>query len=151
MEECRCFIMGHKDADNSIKDELTAQIERHITEFGVTEFLVGNHGAFDRIAAAALSRVKERYPEIRATLLLAYLPGQGKIELPDGFDESLFPSGLESVPRRFAIPRANQYTVSICRYMIAYAWQPGSNTLKMAETARRKGLEVTYLGQGSYR
>lgn len=142
----RCFLMGHRDADSRLKAELSAEIERHITELGVTEFLVGNHGAFDRLAAAVLGETKQRHPDVMMTLLLAYLPAKGQVELPDGFDGSLYPPNMESTPRKYAIVRANQYALSVCRYMIAYAWQPGSNTLRMAETAQRKGVAVSYIG-----
>lgn len=141
----RCFLMGHRDADSSLKAELSVEIERHITEMGVTEFLVGNHGAFDRLAAAALGEAKQRHPEVAMTLLLAYLPAKGQIELPVGFDGSVYPPNIESTPRRYAIVKVNQYAVSICQHMIAYAWQPGSNTLRMAESAQRKGVSVHYL------
>lgn len=143
----RCFLMGHRDADHGLKDKLAAEIERHITELGVTEFLVGNHGAFDRLAAAALGEAKQRHPVVTMTLLLAYLPDRGQVKLPAGFDGSLYPPNMESTPRRYAIVRANQYALSTSQYMIAYAWQSGSNTLKMAETAQRKGLAVSYIGR----
>lgn len=140
-----CFLMGHRDADSSLKTKLSAEIERHISELSVTEFLVGNHGAFDRLAAAALGEAKQSHPEVMMTLLLAYLPAKGKIELPLGFDGSLYPPNMENTPKRYAIVRANQYALGICQYMIAYAWQPGSNTLRMAETAQKKGLAVSYI------
>lgn len=37
---------------------LDETIERHIVEYGVTEFVVGQHGRFDQLAAEALRREK---------------------------------------------------------------------------------------------
>lgn len=148
MERKRCFLMGHRDAPKTILPELLAALERHITAYGVTEFLVGQHGAFDRLAAGAVMQLKEKHPGIRLVLLLPYHPGERKTVLPEGFDASLYPEGQETVPHRLAMVRANQYAVRYCGYMIAYAWQPGSNTRKLTEWAqKRRGGQVTVIGR----
>lgn len=41
----KCFLMGHSDTPNEVLPYLSAEIERHITELGVTEFLVGSMAA----------------------------------------------------------------------------------------------------------
>lgn len=145
----RCFLMGHSDAPNELIALLSAEIERHITEYGVTEFLVGSHGRFDLLAAKALADAKKRHPQVTLTLLLSYHPGERPVPLPNGFDGSLYPPGMEKVPHRLAIARANRYAADTCGFLIVYAWQPGSNTLKLMEHAQgraRKGqLQVTIL------
>lgn len=145
----RCFLMGHSDAPNDLLPSLSAEIERHITELGVTEFLVGSHDRFDTLAAKALTDTKKRHPQVTLTLLLAYHPGERPVKLPDGFDGSFYPPDMEKVPRRLAIVRANRYAVDSSDCMIAYAWQPGSNTLKLMEYAqgrkRRGKIKVTLL------
>ena len=50
----------------------------------------------------------------------------------------MFPPEQEYVPKRLAIVRANQYAVDISDYLIAYAWQPGSNAVKLLDYAQRK-------------
>jgi len=130
--------MGHRDAPSDLLLVLSAEIERHITEYGVTEFLVGNHGLFDSFAAKALADAKKRHPEVTLTLLLAYHPGERPVELPERFDGSLYPPDMEKVPKRLAIVRANRYAVDISNFMIAYAWEPGSNTVKLVEYARER-------------
>lgn len=149
MSRQSCFLMGHRDAPGTILPELLAALERHIAAYGVTEFLVGQRGVFDRLATKAVMQLKEKHPCIRLVLLLPYHPGERKTVLPDGFDASLYPEGQETVPRRLAILRANQYAVRHCGYMIAYAWQPGSNTRKLTEWAqKRRGMQVTVIGRG---
>lgn len=147
----KCFLMGHSDTPNELLPSLSAEIKRHITEYGVTEFLVGGHGRFDTLAAKALADAKKRHPQVTLTLLLAYHPGEQPVKLPDGFDGSFYPPNMEKVPRRLAIVRANRYSVDISDYMIAYAWQPGSNTLKLVEYAQgreRLGkIKVTLLSK----
>lgn len=145
----RCFLMGHSDAPNELLPSLSAEIERHITELGVTEFLVGSYGRFDTLAAKALADAKKRHPQVTLTLLLAYHPGERPVKLPDRFDGSFYPPDMEKVPRRLAIVRANRYAADNCNFLIAYAWQPGSNTCKLVEYAQgreRRGLiQVTVL------
>ena len=113
-------------------------MERHITEYGVTEFVVGRYGSFDRLAAQALREAKQRHPEIRLTLLLPYYDPTKPLELPSGFDGSLYPDGLERIPKRAAIIRANQYMICHSDYLIAYDVGRIGNTRKLVEYARRR-------------
>ena len=136
MDKRRCFFIGHRDAPSDLYPSILSAVEEHIVQYGVTEFLVGQYGAFDRMAAKAVIQLKEKYPDVVLTLLLAYHPGEKKVELPEGFDGSLYPEGQETVPKRLAIVRANQYAVKHSEYLIAYAWQPGSNAKKVAESAK---------------
>ena len=106
MDKKRCFLIGHHDAPESIYPALQREIERHITELGVTEFIVGHYGNFDRMAARALVEAKQAHPEISLWLLLPYHPAEQKVEVPEGFDGSFYPEGMESVPRRVAIVKA---------------------------------------------
>ena len=40
--------------------------------------------------------------------------------VPGGFDGTLYPEGMERVPRRFAIARANEQAAGGARHIIAY-------------------------------
>ena len=116
---------------------LAEAIEQHITAFGVTEFVVGHYGSFDRLAAQALAAAKERNPGIVLLVLTPYHPAERAISMPDGFDDVLYPSGMENTPRRYAILRAHRYMVEHSDYLIAYARYPGSNTRKLVEYAEK--------------
>ena len=138
MDRLRCFLMGHRDAPETVFSSLRDVIEKHIVQEGVTEFLIGRYGAFDCMAAEAVKQLKHSHPGVVLTLLLPYHPGERKVELPEGFDGSLYPVGQETVPKQLAILRANRYAVEQSGYLIAYAWQPGSNTRKLVEWACRR-------------
>lgn len=146
----RCFLMGHRDAPGDLLGALSAEIERHIIECGVTEFLVGDHGGFDRLAAKALAEAKKRHPQVTLTLLLAYHPGERPVKLPGGFGTSLYPPDMEKVSRKLAIVRANRYAVDTSGYLIAYAWQPGSNTRKLVEYAQGRERRGRYWFKPSF-
>ena len=121
--------------------------EHHIVHCGVTEFIVGNYGGFDRMAARAVISAKALYPGITLLLLLSYHPAERPIETPPGFDGTFYPPGMESVPRRYAIVRANRYMIDHVDYLIAYAWHPASNAKELTAYALRKGVVVTNLGE----
>ena len=45
------FFIGHREAPDTLLEKLYAEVERHITEYGVTDFVVGRYGRFDGMAA----------------------------------------------------------------------------------------------------
>ena len=140
-----CFFIGHRDAPETIYPQLLAEVERHIAEFGVTDFIVGHYGGFDRLAAKAVIAAKERYPNILLLLFLPYHPAEQPIEIPVGFDNTYYPPGMEKVPRRLAIVRANRYVVDHVDYLIAYAWHPASNARELVKYAavRCRNTKIT--------
>lgn len=143
MAQKRCFFIGHRDAPDALAPLLQKVVDTLVAEQGVTEFIVGHYGAFDRMAARAVLRVKVQHPEIALLLLLPYHPAECRGSLPEGYDMAYFPEGLERVPRRLAIVRANREMINRAVYLIAYARYPGSNARKLVEYARsreKKGL-----------
>ncbi len=148
-----CFFVGHGDTPQSVYSALVSTVERHIMEFGVTEFRVGNYGAFDRMAAHAVKAAKVKHPGISLYLVIAYLPGTGGRPLPnmEGYDGSIYPEGLETVPYRLAIPRLNRMMVREANQVIAYvthSWGGAAKTMEYARVRERRGeLIITNLGE----
>ena len=146
-----CFFIGHREASQEVLPALTEAIERHIMQYGVAEFIVGNYGGFDRMAAKAVIAAKERHPEITLSMLIPYHPAERPIKPPPGFDNTFYPPGMEKVPRRLAIARANRYMADHVDYLIAYAWHPASNARELLEYARKKerrgALTITVLSK----
>ena len=131
-----CFFIGHRDVPDIIYPALLAEVERHITELGVGEFIVGHYDGFDSLAARAVKEAKAWHPEVELTLLLPYHPAKKLVQKPEGF---VCHPGMEKVPYRAAIVAANRYVVDHVDYLIAYAWQPGSNSKSLMEYARKRG------------
>ncbi len=136
-----CFFIGHRDAPESVYPRLIASIERHVVQYGVEEFLVGRYGAFDRMAARAVREVKRNHPSIRLTLLLAYYSGNAERDVPEGFDGSLYPSGMEHVPKRAAIVCADMQAIRLSRYLIAYNQNHIGNTRNIIAYANRRAAK----------
>ena len=133
-----CFFIGHRETSEEIYPALYAAVEQHILEYGVTEFIVGHYGGFDRLAASAVKEAKRFYPEVKLILLLPYHPAERSISTPDGFDGTFYPPGMESVPRKAAIIRANRYVVDYVDYLLAYVWHPASNARELVEYAKSR-------------
>ena len=136
-----CFFIGHRDAPEGLLPAVQAAAEGLIVGAGVRDFYVGSRGNFDRLAARAVRGLMEAHPGVRLFRVLAYLPGAGE-GVPPGFSGTVYPEGLETVPRRYAILRANRAMVDACPFLIAYAPYETGNARKVAEYARRKGRKV---------
>ena len=133
-----CYFIGHRDTPVEILPCLEASVERHIAQYGVTDFVVGKYGNFDRLAAQTVRKSKQRHSEIRLTLLLAYYNPTRSVDLSSDFDDSLYPNGLEIVPKRAAIVLANQYMIRQSDYLIAYDNGHIGNTRELVKYARRR-------------
>ena len=149
MTKKNCFFIGHREASEKLYPALYTAIEEHITKHNVTEFIVGKYGNFDKLAAKAVIKAKQQYPEITLSLLIPYHPAKRPIQKPSGFDEIYFPEGMEKVPPKAAIIRANRYIVDRVDFLIAYVWHPASNAQDLVEYAqksiRRSPLQITLI------
>lgn len=146
-----CFFIGHREAPDDLLPILQETVNRHIEEYGVTEFIVGRYGDFDYLAAKAVIAAKQLYPEVTLSLLIPYHPVERPIKTPKGFDNTFYPHGMEKVPRKLAIVRANRYMVDHVDYLIAYTWHPASNARELVEHAEKKSekgaITVTNIAQ----
>ena len=142
-----CFFIGHREASAEVLPALMEAVEQHIVEYGVTEFIVGNYGGFDRMATKAVITARERHPGITLSMLIPYHPAQRPVKPPPGVDNTFYPPNMEKVPPRFAIVRANRYMVDHADYLIAYAWHPASNARELVAYARRSAhsIQITLL------
>ena len=130
-----CFFIGHREADERLLPRLELVIDRLIREDGVRYFYVGGYGGFDRLATAAVRRMKQKYPDITLMLVLPYHPAERPTEAPDGFDGTYHPDGLESTPKRYAIVRANRIMVDTCDWLVCYVRHGASNSRKLLDYA----------------
>lgn len=133
-----CFFIGHHDAKAEVYPTLRAEVERHITQYGVTAFFVGHYGSFDHMAAQAVKEAKKYHPEVQLMMVLPYHPAIRPIEKPDGYDSTYYPWEDERVPKRLAIVKTNQRMVNDCDYLIAYAWHYLGGSGQIVEYARKR-------------
>ena len=136
MKQIRCFMIGHRDTPAGIYSHLQYEAGRRVAQFGVTEFLVGHYGNFDRLSAKAIRAAKRSYPPTLLSLLLPYHPCECSAEDRNEFDTLFYPDGMETVPRRYAVPTANRYAIQQADYLIAFVQHPASNSAKLVRYAR---------------
>lgn len=142
-----CFLFGHADCPDHMMPRIEKAIENHYLFLGITSFYVGNHGRFDQMAAAAVKKLKQKYPDLRLYLLLSYHPSEKPVRLTDGFDGSFYPP-LENVPRRFAIVRANRYMVASVDSIICCVSHIG-NSRTLLEYALRRHIAIVNVAENT--
>ena len=139
-----CTFIGHRDAPDSIKDKLKMILTELICEVGVDNFYVGNNGNFDRMVLSVLRELKLVYQHIEYSVILAYLPTGKYVDT----EYSIFPEGIEIVPKRFAIDRRNKWMIDRAEYMISYVLYNTGGAYKFMKIGERKGVKVINIAEG---
>lgn len=114
-----CTFFGHRDCPVTILPKLRAALQTLILEYRVNLFYVGNQGQFDVLVQKALSELSQIYPHIRFSVVLAYLPQQRNHPAPCKYD-TVYPEGIELVPKRFAIVWRNNWMLQQSDHVVAY-------------------------------
>ena len=116
---------------------LNKTVEELIRE-GADCFYLGGYGQFDALAAAAVRKQKERYLKIRSVLVLPYL--DRKYDVSD-YDETVYPP-IESVPKRYAVLRRNEYMIDRSDVVIAFVTHSFGGAYKTLCYAKRKQKRI---------
>ncbi len=136
----KCTFFGHRNAPLSVKTKLTECIEKLIKENGARVFYVGTQGSFDRLVWESLCVLKSNHPHIICYKVLAYFPVNNDCNPGN----TLYPEGLEAVPRKFAISKRNEWMISQADAVISYiSHSGGADTF--VNLAKRKGKLVIEL------
>lgn len=131
----RITFCGHKDVIGSERvEKWLRQVCTDLIEQGATEFYLGGYGHFDFMCASVLRDLKKAYPNIRLILVLPYL---NSTMMTDRYDETVYPP-LESVPKRFAISRRNEWMVRESDIVVAYVIRGFGGAATTLDYARRK-------------
>ncbi len=137
-----CTFFGHHDCPSTIRPALRTTLIDLIEHSGVDIFFVGNHGAFDAIVRSVLSELKQIYPHIRYTIVLAYLPLKSSRLERDDYANTMLPEGIENVPKRFAIVWRNKWMLHQAEYVVAYAVHSIGRSSQFVEMAVRQGKVI---------
>ena len=134
---------GHRDIVCS--DKLTRQLRFVLCDLitkGADTFLLGGYGAFDSMAAMAVRGLKSTYPNLRSTLVLAYLDRDHNAEL---YDDTIYPP-LEGVPLRYAISQRNRWMVDATDVVIScvtHSYGGAATTLRYAEQKKKRIIHLS--------
>lgn len=114
-----CAFFGHRDVPQGLETALRNAICKVVEDGSVDIFYTGGYGGFDALAAGTVIFLKKQYPHIRLYRIYAYLPRPGEL-LAAGYDGTIYPEGLETVPQRFAISHRNRWMADQCDMAITY-------------------------------
>lgn len=134
-----CFF-GHRDVTHDIRAKLQFIIEQLITEEQINSFYVGHQGQFDSMVYSVLKELKAKYPQIRYTVVLAYMPDSYIKEVYG--EDTLFPDDMESVPKKYAISKRNDWMIQHSDYAVCYVHKITGGAERFREKAEMKGLKV---------
>lgn len=105
---------------------------------GQKVFYLGGYGEFDMIVKLALNKQKLKYPHIEIVLILAY--HNSNIDKKD-YCYTLYPP-IETVPKRFAILKRNEWMVAQSDILVAYVTHGWGGAAKTLEFAKRKNKRI---------
>ena len=144
-----CSFFGHAAVGNEIRPALSAEIERQITERHTDTFYVGGYGHFDRMASDLLEEMKKRYPHLTVYHILAYLPASAGKEPYEPRFPTLYPEGLELVPKRVAILRRNRWMVNQSDFIIGYVLTTYGGAYEALRYAKQKKKSIVNIADGT--
>lgn len=138
-----CTFFGHRDCPASIKLKLRSVLADLIENHAVDTFYIGNQGAFDFHVRSVLQELAQAYPHIRYTVVLAYLPKENEAYPYD----TLFPDGIETVPKRFGISWRNKWMLKRADCVVVYITHQWGGAAQFAEQAEKQGKKVINLAE----
>lgn len=139
-------FFGHANTTSStypLLEQTIIELSKHNDDIS---FLVGTHGAFDRMAQTALKSATEQYSHIKAHIVLAYYD---PTVIKDDWEQyklpTIYPEGIEKAPKRFAIDFRNKYMINECNTIICYIshdWGGAAKYVKIAEKKHKKIINL---------
>ena len=135
-----CTFFGHRDCPQTIKPKLREVLIDLITNHRVDMFYVGHQGQFDAYVRSELKKLKQEYPQINYTVVLAYMPGK-KTEYDD-YSDTMLPEGIESVHPRYAISWRNNWMLKQSDYVVTYITHTWGGAAQLAKKATALGRRI---------
>ena len=140
-----CTFFGHKDTPSEVRAALMSVLRQLITEEGVESFLVGNQGGFDHYVLSALRELEKEVPTNDYHVVLAYMPGKKQEYDTVDYRRTIYPEGIENVPRRFAISWRNKWMLQRSDIVVTYITHSWGGAAQFAEQAVRQKKQVINL------
>ena len=140
-----CTFFGHRDAPEEIKGKLFSATENLIVKHGVDTFYMGCEGKFDAYARAAVKELSKKYPHIKHSVVLAYVPSEKRYSEYMDYSDTIVFDGIEKSHPRYAIAIRNEWMIKKSEYAITYIKYPIGGAYKYAEDMKRKGKTVINL------
>lgn len=134
-------FFGHNDTPKEIEAPLKAVLIDLIENHKATEFYVGNNGNFDTMVHRQLGKLSYIY-HINYSIVLAYLPVNNIYG-----NNTVYPEGIETVPKRFAISYRNKWMIEQLDTVVTYVIRSFGGARQFKDIAKKKGKKVIELSE----
>ena len=116
--------MGHRSIDetDALRQNLTATIEKLITDENVDTFLFGSKSRFDELCLAIVTELKEKYPHVKRVYVRAEYPvidGDYLAYLLKSYEETYYPEALVGAGRAVYVMR-NREMIDHSTFCVVY-------------------------------
>lgn len=138
------IFIGHNECYGADKEKVKNTI-RTLVKKGVTVYMSGGQGGFDRLCAGCVYELKNEYPQLRNYLVIPY--PNFNVFNRDIFDSVIYPDGFEKYSFKAAIPARNRYLVDNAHYAVCYVTHSWGGAAKTFEIAKSKKLVIINLGE----
>ena len=143
-------FFGHSNClfNDDIKKQLKNILLDEIIKNPTCKFYLGGYGDFDGLCLRTLKDLKNDFPDIELIFITPYLDkNYSKLEFAKyNYDDVIFPP-LESVPRKFAILKRNEWMVDEADLVIAFVMYSWGGAAKTLEYAKRKKKTIINLAE----
>ena len=139
---------GHSDFlfSDDVKQQLKNILVSEIIKNPTCRFYLGGYGDFDSLCLRTLRELKKEFQDIELIFITPYIDkNYSKLEFSKyHYDDVIFPP-LESVPRKFAILKRNEWMIEEADLVIAYVMYSWGGATKTLEYAKRKKKRIINL------
>ena len=139
---------GHSNClfSDEEKEKLKQLLIKEIRKNPTCKFYLGGYGDFDSLCLQTLRELKTDFRDIELLFITPYLDkNYSKLEFAKyHYDDVIFPPH-ESVPRKFAILKRNEWMVDSADLVIAYVEYSWGGAAKTLEYAKRKKKQIINL------
>ena len=136
---------GHSNClfSDEEKEKLKQLLIKEIRKNPTCKFYLGGYGDFDSLCLRTLRELKKEFQDIELIFITPYIDkNYSKLEFAKyHYDDVIFPP-LESVPRKFAILKRNEWMVDSADLVIAYVKYSWGGAAKTLEYAKRKKVSI---------
>ena len=136
---------GHSNClfSDEEKEKLKQILIKEITKNPTCKFYLGGYGDFDSLCLQTLRELKKEFQDVELIFITPYIDkNYSKLEFAKyHYDDVIFPP-LESVPRKFAIIKRNEWMVEEADLVIAYVKYSWGGAAKTLEYAKRKKVPI---------
>ncbi len=135
-----CCFLGHRTINDTddLRTKLTESIEKLITEEKVDTFLFGSKSEFDRLCVGLVTKLKEKYPQVKRIYVRAefpYINDDYLTYLLKYYDDTYYPEKLHGSGRAAYVKR-NYEMINNSKYCIIYYDEAH------APTTRKSGAKI---------